>query len=84
MGVVFDKIQGEVFLHDHPVKSGSSTPASAKTGTMFLNTATGVLAIYFQDAWHTLYTLITTVSNLLLESGDAMLLESGDNLILEG
>lgn len=84
MGVVIDKALGEALIHSHAIESGSTTPASASTGSMFLNTATGVLAIYFQSTWVTLHTLIVTVSNWLLESGDMMLLENGDNLLLEG
>lgn len=84
MGVVIDKALGEALIHSHPIDSGSTTPVSASTGKMFLNTATGVLAIYFQSAWHTLHTLITVISYKLLEDGDSMLLENGDRKLLEG
>lgn len=62
----------------------SSDPTNAKEGQMILNTASGAIKVYFQSAWVILHTLVVTVSNLLLESGDAMLLESGDNMLMEG
>lgn len=81
MGIVIDKILGEVLFHSH-VKSGSSNPASGSDGDWFLNTTNHTLLFWYDNQWQTLHSF-SVPDNILMESGDYILMESGDKILLE-
>lgn len=83
MAYVYDYLKGDM-MHEHPIKTGASDPASAKEGSLFINTTTDDMKVYYGGAWQTLHTLTpATPSFLLLEDGFFLLLEDGSKLILE-
>lgn len=80
MGIVIDKIVGELF-HNHALELVTSDPVSAKNGSQIFNTTDNTLKMYYDGVWYTLHTL--SVDKLLLETGDFILLETGDRILLE-
>lgn len=81
MGAIYDKLLGEMVLHNH-VKFVSSDPASANEGDWILNTTNHTIKIYYSGAWRTLHTISIEDYYLLLETGDFLLQENGDKIIL--
>lgn len=83
MGYVYDYLKGDM-LHEHPIRLVSSDPASAKEGSLIINTTDDGMKVYYGGSWQTLHTLTpATPSFLLLEDGFFLLLEDGSKLILE-
>lgn len=56
MAYVFDYIKGDLF-HEHPIKQVSSDPASAKEGSLIINTSDNGMKVYYGGTWQTLHTL---------------------------
>lgn len=82
MPAVFDKLESKVFLHDHPIKRVSSDPASAKEGSLIINTTTHEMKVYYFSSWQTLHTLAASFSYLLQEDGSSRFLqEDGTSLL---
>jgi len=79
MGYVFDGFKGDLF-HEHPIKQVTSDPASAKEGSLIINTSTNIMKIYYGGTWQDLHTLIGfPVTFLLLEDGFNFLQEDGSS-----
>lgn len=78
MGFVFDPLQGESF-HEHPVRRVSANPASAKEGSLIINTTDGGMKIFYGGVWQTLHTLTSAALTFFLqEDGTSFfLLEDG-------
>lgn len=57
MSIVVDKILGDVLMHKHSLRTVISDPASAKEGTIILNTADHKIKIYYNEVWQVLHTL---------------------------
>lgn len=56
MGYVYDYLKGDLF-HEHAIKHVSSDPASAKTGSLIINTSTNEMKVYYGGTWQVLHTL---------------------------
>jgi hypothetical protein len=81
MSIVIDKILGQPLSHDHPVKNVSSDPASAKSGSLILNTTEAKVKIYYFGQWWIIADLTTQM--LLDENGSPLLTEDDLILLLE-
>ncbi len=79
MPYVFDKFVGDLF-HEHPIKQVTSDPASAKEGSLIINTADNGMKVYYGGTWQTLHTLTPAAALfLLLEDGFDFLQEDGSS-----
>jgi len=77
MGYVSDGFKGDLF-HEHPIKQVTSDPASAKEGSLIINTSTNIMKVYYGGAWQTLHSLgADTPYFFLLEDGFNFLQEDG-------
>lgn len=75
MPYVRDKFVGNLF-HEHPIKQVSSDPASAKDGSMIVNTVTNEMKVYYGGVWQVLHTLTaSSPSFYLLEDGTSFFLQ---------
>jgi len=61
MAYVYDYFKGDL-LHEHPIKQVSSDPASAKEGSLIINTTTDAMKVYYGGTWQTLHTLTPGVA----------------------
>lgn len=83
MGFVYDAFKGKMF-HEHPIKQVTADPASAKEGSLIINTTTDEMKVYYGSSWQVLHTLTpATPSYFLLEDAFTLLLEDGFKLKLE-
>ena len=83
MGYVYDAFKGNLF-HEHPIRQVTADPASAKEGSLIINTSTDEMKVYYGGTWQILHSLTpSTPSFLLLEDGFTLLLEDGFKLKLE-
>ena len=81
MAIVFDKLIGEVLLHNHN-KIVTSDPASGQDGDMIINTTTNTYKMWYSNEWKTLHTFTIEELFMLQEDGDFLLQEDTDKLIL--
>lgn len=82
MAYVYDYLKGDM-MHEHPIKVVGSEPASAKEGSLIIDTSDDGMKVYYGGSWQLLHTLVAaTPSFLLLETGDFILLEDGFKLQL--
>lgn len=70
MGIVVDKILGEVLFHDHPLTLVTSDPSNGKTGQMILNTSDNGIKVFYGNQWQTIYTL--TPEQININEGEPM------------
>lgn len=64
------------------VTVGTPLPSSAVQGTLYINTATNTLYVYYAGSWQVVAVLSSTTSFLLLQDGFSLLLETGDHIVL--
>lgn len=75
MGYVNDAFVGDLF-HEHPIKQVTSDPASAKEGSLIVNTSTNEMKIYYSGSWQVLHTLTAAaLSFFLQEDGSSFFLQ---------
>lgn len=83
MSYVYDYLKGDM-LHEHPIRIVSSEPASAKEGSLIIDSSDNGMKVYYGGTWQLLHTLtFTSTPALLLEDGFYILLEDGSKLLLE-
>jgi len=63
------------------VPQGPSNPTGI-SGQLFINTSSNILEIFYAGTWQTIMSLVTTVSELLLQDSTALLLQDGTPLEL--
>lgn len=69
--------------HDFVVPHGSSEPASATNGQLFINSSTNELEVFWCGVWQAIITLVCAGNFLLQENGSYILQENGDKIKLE-
>jgi len=81
MAYVYDYLKGDM-MHEHPIRLVTSDPASAKEGSLIINTTSHEMKVYYFSSWQTLHTLAASFSYFLQEDGSSRFLqEDGSSLL---